>query len=204
MMDKGIIILGAGGHAKVIADILIKRNESLIGFLDDNIPIGTKVLSDYSVIGRIDDCINFDDSYFIIGIGNNKIRKTIAENFTLNWHTAIHPTAVIASGIKIGEGSVIMANSVINIDTKIGCHAIVNTASIVEHDDIIGDYVHISPNATLGGTVSVGEGSHIGIGAVVKNNINICNNCVIGAGGVVVKDLKKEGTYVGVPAREMK
>lgn len=198
-MSNGIVILGAGGHAKVIADILISRSENFIGFLDDNVQ-GT-VLG-YPVLGKLADaCMYQDKCSFIIGIGDNCTRKKIAENFKLRWHTAIHPNAIVARDVKISEGSVVMANAVINPAAKIGKHCIVNTASIIEHDNIIGDYAHISPNATLCGTVNIGALTHIGAGATVKNNISVCENCVIGLGSVVLNSITETGTYVGIPAR---
>ena len=198
-MSDGIIILGAGGHAKVIADIVLSRGEKLIGFLDDN--ASGEVLG-YPILGKIADSTRYAESCsFIIGIGSNETRKRIAETYKLNWHTAAHPRAVIARDVHIGEGTVVMAGAVINPSSVIGRHCIINTSAVVEHDNNIGDYTHISPHATLCGTVSVGERTHIGAGATVKNNISICSGCVIGAGAVVVKDVAISGTYIGVPAK---
>lgn len=200
-MSDNVIIIGTGGHAKVIADIVLKNGDVLLGFLDDNRSKGEIILG-YPIIGNIDDIYLFYDiASFIIGIGDNFVRKSIANKYNVKWYTAIHPSASIAIDEMIDNGTVIMANTVINTSAKIGKHCIINTGAIVEHDDIISDYVHISPNAALGGTVNIGECTHIGIGASVKNNINITSKCIIGAGSVVVKDIDKSGTYVGVPAR---
>ncbi|MCL2773483.1 MAG: acetyltransferase [Oscillospiraceae bacterium] len=203
-MSHNVIIIGAGGHAKVIADIVLKNNDTLMGFLDDNKPKNEIILG-YPVLGKLDDIVFFDDkAVFIIGIGNNAVRKSLSEKYNVTWHTAIHPSASIGIDVTIGDGTVIMANAVINPSAKIGRHCIINTGAIVEHDNVISDYVHISPNASLGGTVKVGECTHIGIGASVKNNITITNDCVIGAAAVVVKDVVSKGVYVGVPARRIK
>ena len=206
-MNKQVVIIGAGGHAKVIADIVIKSHDILLGFLDDNRQKGEKIISDYNVIGNISECVLLQEKYknveFIIGIGNNQIRKNISKKFSsIKYYTAIHPKSQISLGVSIGEGTTIMANACINASSKIEKNCIINTGAIIEHDNVIHDYVHISPNVSLGGTVEVGENTHIGIGAVVKNNIKICNNCIIGAGAVVVKDIKEEGTYIGIPARK--
>lgn len=210
-MSKDVVIIGAGGHAKVIADIIIKSGDNLLGFLDDNKEIGTVIIknTDYTVIGKIEDCIkvyeNESNVSFIIGIGSNQIRKMIAEKYNnLNYYTAIHPSAQIAMDVEIEEGTTIMANSCINTSAKIGKHCIINTASIVEHDNKISDYVHLSPNVTSCGTVTVGELTHIGAGTTIKNNIDISDNCIIGAGAVVVKDIEEKGTYIGVPAKKIK
>ncbi|MBE5819576.1 MAG: acetyltransferase [Clostridiales bacterium] len=208
MSNKQVVIIGAGGHAKVIADIIEKSNDQIIGFLDDNLPKDTIVIKDYKVIGdfnnRFSISILNDTIEFIIALGDNKKRKELASTPNIKFYTAIHPTVQIGLDVEIGEGTAIMANSVINSSTKIGKHSIINTGAIVEHDNNIDDFVHISPKAALGGTVKVGKCTHIGIGATVKNNITICENCIIGAGAVVVKNIEKEGIYVGVPARERK
>lgn len=210
-MNKNVIIIGAGGHSKVIADIIVKSQDNVLGFLDDNIPINTVIIKEKNlkVLGKIEDSLKLkeknNDIVFVVGIGNNKTRKAIAENYPdLNYYTAIHPSSQIALDVKIEDGTVIMANTCINASTIIGKHCIINTGAIIEHDNIIEDYVHISPNATVCGTVKIGELTHIGVGSTIKNNINICSNCIIGAGAVVVKKIEEKGTYVGVPAKKIK
>jgi len=198
---KKVIIIGASGHAKVIADIVIKSGDKLVGFLDDNIQLPEKVIG-YPYLGVISDYAKYaDDCNFVIGIGNNSIRKKIADGMNVKWYTAIHPSAQIAIETVIGEGTVVMANAVINTSARIGMHCIINTASVIEHDNVIGDYVHISPNATLCGTVSIGNKTHIGAGVTVKNNISVCQDVIVGAGGVVVKNIDEQGTYIGVPIK---
>ena len=141
----------------------------------------------------------------IVAIGNAATRKRLMESLPdRNWATLIHPDAVIADDVMIGDGTAVMAGVVINPGTKIGRGCIVNTCSSVDHDCIIGDYVHISVGAHLSGTVTVGEGTWISVGASVSNNVNICGDCTIGAGAVVVKNLEEEGTYTGVPAKIMR
>lgn len=196
-MCKEVIVIGAGGHARVIADIIKRSGDKVIGFLDDD-------TSKQDVLGKVDECVKYKDKYFIIGIGNNVIRRKIAGKYPyLKYYTAIHPTATIASNVSIGIGTVVMAKTVINANAQIGEHCILNTSCVVEHDNKIADYVHISPGTVLCGTVSVGENTHIGAGAVVKNNVNIANDVQIGCGGVVVKDIEESGVYVGVPVKEI-
>ena len=200
---RDLIIIGAGGHAKVIADIAIAVGYNVRGFLDDN-PNTQKFLA-YGKLGNVSDATRFSKSAeFVIAIGNNEVRKSIAEKYDLSFATLIHPTAVIGSQVEIGKGSVVMPLAVINANSKIGKHCIINTAAVIEHDNCFGDYSHISPNATLCGTVSVGSNCHVGAGATVINNTNVCDNCVIGAGAVVIKDIEISGTYIGVPARVIK
>ena len=202
-MSKDVIIIGAGGHAKVIADIIYKSGDNLIGFLDDNLANkGKEIYLGKKVLGTTKDIEIYNKNYFIIGIGNNSIRKKINNENNLKLYTAIHPSAIIAEDVKIGTGSVIMAGVVINPGTVIGKNCIINTCSSLDHDNLLEDYVHISPGAHLAGTVSVKEGTWICTGAIVKNNITIGKNNIIGAGGVVIKDIIEEnGTYIGVPAR---
>lgn len=201
-MNNRLIIIGAGGHGKVIADNAIKNGYTDICFVDDH---ATGTCMGFPIVGTGADVSSLDDGKtdFIIGVGNNEIRKRIAQAHDVNWVTLVHPSAQIGAYVSIGKGTVVMAGAVINASATVGEHCIINTGAIVEHDNAIGDYVHISPRAALGGTVRVGDLTHIGIGAVVKNNIAVCDHCVIGAGAVVVKEIKDSGTYVGVPSREI-
>lgn len=199
-MNKKLVIIGAGGHGKVIADLAVKNGYSDICFVDDN-TVGEWV--SYPIVGCVCDVEKLADenTEFVIGIGNNKIRKMIAEKYSLNWAVLVHPSAQLGIKTSVGAGTVVMANAVVNADTTIGEHCIINTSAVVEHDNVIGDYVHISPKATLGGTVHIGDSVHVGIGATVIHNIDICSGCVIGAGAVVVKNIDETATYVGVPAK---
>lgn len=205
-MSKNVIIIGAGGHAKVIADIVKKSDDKLIGFLDDNEEVQDKVVFDNKkVIGKIPDCMNYKNAEFIIGIGNNKVRKIISDKYSnLKWYTAIHPNAVIANEVIINEGSAIMAGVVINPGTTVGKHCIINTSTSIDHDNIIEDYVHISPGSHLAGTVAVKEGTWICSGVTVINDIIINKNNIVGAGSVVIKNIEEENnTYIGIPARKI-
>lgn len=199
-MNK-LIIVGAGGHGKVIADIAMKIGYTNICFIDDN-AIG-EVLG-FPIIGETTDLSKLNDSStdFVMAIGNNNVRQSIAESYDVNWVTLVHPSAQIAVDVIIDVGTVVMASAVVNPSTKIGKHCIINTGAIVEHDNVIEDYVHVSPNVALGGTVCIGSLTHVGIGATVKNNTKICSDCTIGAGAVVIKNIKEPGTYVGVPIRK--
>lgn len=196
-----LVIVGAGGHGKVIADIALKNGYTKICFVDDNV-IGDVI--GLSVIGKISDVESLNDGKtdFVVGIGNNAVRKTIAEMYNVNWVSIVHPSAQIAFNTEIGKGTVVMANAVVNVCATIGKHCIVNSGAVVEHDNVIEDYVHISPRVALGGTVHIGRMTHVGLGAIVKNNIEVCDYCVIGAGAVVVKNIRERGTYLGVPAKK--
>ncbi len=198
-----LIIIGAGGHGKVIADSAIKNGYTDIFFVDDN---STGECMGFPIVGTCADIekLNDDNTDFVIGIGNNATRKMIAQKYDVNWVAVIHPSAQIAVNASIGKGTVVMAGAVINACATVGEHCIINTSAVVEHDNSLENYVHISPGVKLGGTVTIGEQTHIGIGATVSNNIAICSDCFIGAGAVVVRDIKDIGTYAGIPARKIK
>ena len=204
-MSKQVIVIGASGHGKVVAEIVLKCGDTLLGFLDDNEAL-PPAIAGIPVLGKAADYAKYPDASFVIGIGNSAVRKKIVRQLDdVRWYTAIHPSAIItALDTQIGAGSVVMANAVINPSAHIGEHCIINTAAVVEHDNRVGDFAHISVGAKLGGTVSVGAHTWVGIGATVSNNVSICDRCMIGAGAVVIRDIKESGTYVGVPARKIK
>ena len=203
MNKRNLVVIGAGGHGKVVADNALRNGYVNIYFLDDN-AVGSCM--GFSIVGKCSEIEKMNDGNtdFVIGIGNNAIRKVIAERYDVKWATLIHPSAQIAANTSIGEGSVIMAGAVVNACATVGKHCIVNTGAIVEHDNVLENYVHISPSATLGGAVHIGEQTHVGIGSTVINNINVCDSCIIGAGATVIRDINDKGTYVGVPARKIK
>ncbi len=201
-MRNRLIIIGAGGHGKVIADIALKNGYTDIVFADDK-TVGSCIDIPIAYTSEQLQEQNDGNTDFIIAVGNNKVRQKIAEKYLLNWVTLVHPSAQIGMCVELGAGTVVMAGAVINSCATVGKHCIINTCAVVEHDNQIQDYVHISPNAVLGGTVCVGERTHIGIGAMVKNNVKICKNCTVGAGAVVVKNLQEETIYVGIPAKKM-
>lgn len=195
-----VIVIGAGGHAKVVADIVIKSGDRLLGFLDD-CKQGA-VLDGYSVIGKITEAEKFSkDARFIVAIGNNEVRRTLMERLGLQWYTAVHPSAQLGIGVQIGEGSCVAVNAVINADAAVGKGCIINTAAVVEHDCVVGDFSHVSPGGVLCGTVKVGSCVHVGANATVINNLLVCDNSVIGAGATVTKNIKEGGVYVGTPAK---
>lgn len=191
-MKKKVVIFGASGHGKVVADIVRACGDKVIGFLDDD--------EKKETLGKVSDYNRFAKSEFIIGIGNPEIRERLSK-LSVKWYTGIHPSAVVSKDVMIGEGTIVMPNSVINVGTVIGKHSIINSGAVVEHDNQIGDYVHMSVGAKTGGNTKINDKTWVGIGATICNNISICSNCIIGAGAVVVEDIKSPGTYIGVPAK---
>lgn len=205
-MNDSLIIIGASGHGKVVADIAMKMNKwKNISFLDDNLSL--KTIMGIPVIGSSANVVEHTKhSDFFVAIGNNSTRERIQESLLAQGTSIVslvHPSAIIGTDVNVGIGTAIMAGVVINSSSVVGKGCIINSNSGLDHDNNIGDYVHISPRTHLAGTVKVGKGSWLGIGSVVSNNINICSGCKIGAGAVVVKDITESGTYVGVPARKV-
>ncbi|MCH5186270.1 MAG: acetyltransferase [Oscillospiraceae bacterium] len=201
-----LIIIGAGGHGKVVADIASLCGYKEIAFIDDDTSLSSGNYS-YPVIDIVENTMKYKDSDFFVAIGNASVRERIYKKLIeerLNIVTLIHPSAVTASGIDIGKGTVIMAGAIINPGSTIGNGCIINTAATVDHDCTINDFAHISVGAHLGGTVNIGRSGWIGIGAAVINNTDICDNCMIGGGAVVVNNIDTAGTYVGNPAKLIK
>lgn len=201
-----LLIIGASGHGKVVADIAIKMEQWMqINFLDDDEKIkncmGLEVIGKTIEVGRF-----FEDYDIVVAIGNNDIREkfqTQLEKEGASIATLIHPQAIIGENVEIEAGTVVMAGAVINCCSKVGKGCIINTGATVDHDNVIGNFVHISPGAHLAGTVILGDKSWIGLGAVISNNLNVTNEVCIGAGAVVVQDITISGTYVGVPVRRL-
>lgn len=206
--------IGAGGHAKVIIEVLrAAGGVELVGMLDRNPELWGRTLLGVPVLGS-DDLIpklaSQGVTHVFIGVGS--VGDTGAR--TRLYHAAvaaglqpldaIHPSAIISPTARIGRGVTIMPNVVINADATLGQNVIVNTAAIVEHDCVIGDHVHIASGARLASTVKVGEGSHIGLGAAIRQCIRIGRNVTVGAGAVVVHDVEDGDMVVGVPAKPVR
>src|SRR5699024_5771343 len=200
MNNKTLVMLGAGGHAKVCYDIVQKMNKwDEIIILDDNPE------NDYFKInGQLNDIHQYSSAEFFVAIGDNKIRAKITEELlklNMKIATLIHPKAVIGSNVKIETGTVIMAGVVINSATEIGKGCIINTSSSVDHDNKIGDYVHLSPGVHLAGTIEIGQRTWVGIGTTVINNIKINQDIIIGAGSLVLRNVNNKGNYYGQPIK---
>lgn len=202
-----IVIIGEGGHSKVIQDMIcLKKGYQVIGYLDDkymNLSVRNNLY--FGPITAINEVIEREkDIRLVVGIGNNHIRKLIVEKLALSiecYITLIHNTATVSPSAKIGFGTVVMANSVINANAQIGDHAIVNTGAIIEHDNCLGDFTHISPNATLTGGVQIDEGVHVGAGATIIPNLTVKKWSTIGAGATVINSVPAKCIAVGVPAQ---
>lgn len=200
---KRLIIIGGGGHGRVVADIAALAGYDRIAFLDDS-------LCGDMPAPRLGPCEDFEKYLagceFIVAIGNSAVRRKFQERIVSadgRMASLVHPRAVIASGAVLGRGCVAAAGAVVNPGAKIGDGVIINTAATVDHDCEVGDFVHVAVGAHLCGTVRIGSDTWIGAGATVINNISICGGCLIGAGAVVVKNIETSGTYIGMPAKKL-
>ncbi|MBC8331873.1 MAG: acetyltransferase [Anaerolineae bacterium] len=204
---------GAGGHARVIIEILrFDGSYDLVGLLDPGPELrGLDVLG-VPVLGGDDllpELVQHGIVHFFVGLGgagNNLPRQHLYEKalqHIMQPLQAIHPRAIISPFAEIGVGAIIMAGAVVNTCSRLGQNVIVNTNAVVEHDCIIGDHVHIAPGALLASAVRVESGAHVGIGAVIHQGLTIGEKAVIGAGAVVVEDVLPNTVVVGVPARRL-
>lgn len=207
---KRVVGVGAGGHAKVLIDILrLCGGFEIVGLTDRNPQLwDTKVL-DVPVLG--------DDGHLpallaggvgaaFIGVGSegdSRLRRLLfdrARSIGFEVVSVIHPRATIAASAIIGRGAMIMAGAVINPAARLGDNVIVNTSAVVEHDCVLGNHVHIATGAKLASTVCVEEGAHIGAGASVRQGVTIGAGAIVGAGAAVVRDVPAGVTVIGVPA----
>ena len=210
---KNILIVGAGGHAKVVIDIIkCEGKYNIIGIIDNKFSKKDNFLN-YKILGNEDEIPEIIDEFkvhgCVVAIGDNFVRSVVVKKIEnqsskIQFINCIHPSSCIAFDIKIGVGNVIMAGTTINTSSQIGNHCIINTNSSIDHDNKIFNFVSIAPNAAIGGNVNIDEYSAIGIGASVIHNISVGHNCVIGANSLVIADTKSNSVYYGLPAKNIR
>ena len=204
-----VLIIGAGGHAQVVADILLRMVDNghrimPVGFLDDNPALTGLNFLGLPVLGKVSDLPNMTCDSLIVAIGENRIRKHMLQQLDSNggrFAVALHPRSILAPDVEVGDGSMVCAGAIVNTGTVIETNVILNTGCTVDHHNLIGDHVHIAPGVHLGGEVQVGEGTLIGIGATVMPRRRIGCWSVVGAGALVDKDVPDGVVVVGMPAR---
>jgi len=204
----GLLIVGAGGHGKVVADAARETGRwGCLAFLDD-VPCDD-IFGRWPVLGNIDSIASHRSQYsaVVVALGDNPLRlRRLHEFHELGFllPTIIHPSATVSDTARLGDGTVVFAQAVVGCDTTIGLGGIVNTGATVDHDCQLGDTVHISPGAHLAGGVSVANCGWVGIGASLIQSIRVGENAIIGAGAVVIADVEAHQTVVGNPARVVK
>jgi sugar O-acyltransferase (sialic acid O-acetyltransferase NeuD family) len=207
---KSILIFGAGGHAKVIVDIIEKQGKyNIAGFVDNYCSKNTVIMG-YTVIGDDSSLKDIVSSYEIcggvIGIGDNSIRSRVRDQIikaipNFEFINCIHPKSILGKDVTLGDGNVVMAGAIINSSTKINNHCILNTNSSIDHDGLMSDFSSMAPNSTAGGSVIIGDYSAIGIGANIFDSIKIGCNCIVGGGSLVCNDTKDDSIYYGSPSK---
>ncbi|MEN1678152.1 MAG: NeuD/PglB/VioB family sugar acetyltransferase [Planctomycetota bacterium] len=201
---EAVAVIGAGGHAAVVAGALHAAGVPVAGGYDDRHREGLTEANGLTILGSIDQAVQTPSGRGIIAIGDNAARRAIATRLRLEWLTAIHPSAVVDPTATIGPGAVIMARAVVQAGAVVGEHAIINTGATVDHHSVIGAFAHIAPGANLAGCLRVGDGSLVGVGARVIPGVAIGEAVTVGAGAVVTDDLPDGCTAVGVPARVLR
>lgn len=197
-----VAIYGAGGHGKVVWDILTASGHQVVGFVDDR-PAAPTLLG-VPVVSRLTELPPIDGA--ILAIGNNRIRQGRFEALKaagIPFVNAVHPSAVLSSRVTLGVGVVIAPGAIVNIDTRIGDNVILNTGATVDHDCEVGDHVHIAPGSHLGGNVRVAEGAFLGLGTRAIPGIQVGEWATCGAGSVLIRDVEPGRTVIGVPARPL-
>ena len=203
-MDNELVVYGAGGHGKVVAEILTISGQSVNGFIDDNPSLtGTSVVG-IPVFAAIDWLQLHSGASVALGIGDNRTRERSAvfvKRYGCKLAIAVHPAAAVARSAKIAGGTAIMPSAVLNPDCEIGEGAIINSGAIVEHDVRVDRYAHLSPNCAIAGGAQIGAYSHIGMAASVLPLKRVGVNCIVGAGAVVIDDIADNQVVFGVPAK---
>ena len=195
--NEKYIIIGCGGHARSIADVILYNEpDADIIFIDENAKADEELLG-FPVLPNY----NITSEKVFVGFGDNKKRKELSQKYYSNLTSIISKNAYIGKNVKIGKGVFVAHNAHIGVLSTIDDFSIINTGALIDHECSIAKASFIGPNATLCGKVVIGENSFIGAGTTVKDNIYINSDIVIGAGSGVVKNLEINGTYVGIPAK---
>jgi len=209
-VKQELIVFGAGGHAKVVIDLIERQGHyAIAGVFDDDLTRKGERFFGYQVLGTRADLPAHSSATprrAIVTIGDNAARAAVAAYLDQrDWRfvNAIHPRASISRGATIEPGSVVMAGCVVNADAYLGAHVILNTGATVDHDCRIEDAVHIAPGCHLCGGVSVGRGSLIGAGSTVTPGVRIGERVIVGAGSTVLRDVADGARISGVPARPL-
>jgi len=205
-----VLVIGAGGHGQVVADILLAMRAAgdadvnPVGFLDGNPNLQGRVFLGLPVLGQDQDLNAVPHDAVIVAIGDNARRRRLYEHLLRAgevFANAVHPSAVLAPGVILEPGCMVCARAVVNTGAVILADTILNTGCVVEHHNRVGPHAHVAPGAVLGGECVVGEDALVGIGATILPRVRLGDGCVVGAGAVAVRDVAPGTTVVGVPAR---
>jgi len=204
--DRAVVVIGAGGHAKVVLATLAALGLPVEVVLDDDPQRWGETLMGAEILGPVDRLAKMEVRRAVVAVGANRARQRLVNHVEtevpdLHWLVVVHPSAVVHPTANLGPGTVVMAGAVVQPDANLGAHTIVNTAASVDHDCTGGDFVHVAPGVRLGGGVSLGEGAFLGIGAVAVPGARVGAWAVVGAGATVVREIPPGVIAVGTPAR---
>lgn len=196
-----LVVVGAGGHAKVVVATARAAGFRVVAIVDDAQRRWGDQLLGVPVSGPTEPVLQDLGARVVLAIGDNGVRLRLVATACCRFVSVVHPSAIVDATVRLGAGSVVFAGAVIQPDTTIGAHAIVNTAASIDHDCVLGQAVHVAPGARLAGNVTLGDEVFVGIGAVVIPGVTIGARTVVGAGAAVVRDLPAGIVAAGVPAR---
>lgn len=200
-LTPSIVVLGAGGHAKVVISTYEALGWRIVGVYDDDPKLWNTRILGHNIVGPFAQAETLEPQNAVIAIGDNAVRKRVSANSKHAWPTAVHPRAWVAPTAVLGAGTIVFAGSIVQPDVRVGEHCIVNTAASIDHDCLMEDFVHVCPGTRLAGGVVVGQGSTIGTGAVVIPYKKIGQWVTVGAGAVVRNNIDSGLCVVGVPAK---
>ncbi len=197
---RQVVVIGAGGHGRVVARAADACGIEVIGFYDDDAAKWGTRIDDVPVLGSIEEAAASAGRPAVMGIGDNATRKSASESLDLDWISVIHPFTSVDSYATLGRGTVLLPGSIVHRGTIIGDHVILNTKASVDHDCRVGDYVHIAVAHMAGGS-SADEGSFLALGSVLLPGVNLGAWSILGAGAVAIDDIPANSVAVGIPAR---
>ena len=200
LMSESAVVIGAGGHAKVVLVTLEAAGVEVTGVFDDDPGLWGREILGCFVKGPVKEAAAAC-RFGVLAIGSNRERARLANEIPLEWLTAVHPAARIDSSVELGPGTVVFAGATLQPGTVVGAHAIVNTGALVDHDCRVGSYPHVAPRVALSGGVSLGAGVLMGVGSCAIPGVSVGDWAVVGAGAAVVTDIESDATAVGVPAK---